>query len=459
MFKRGAEPDPVVPLLDLPNGNLRPYQIPAAKHLLSGPFVLGDDVGVGKTHPTLAALHSLLASDTIDGALIICPTSLEGQWCEAVAEFLQMEATPIRAGQPPETGKISVCTFARVRRDEYFEAIYSKIANPRWAVCIEEVHKIATWGTQQFEAVRILTKRTHFLWALSGTEVRNQPDSYYPIYYLVRNRFLDRDDYLSYFQGGNGKWRPGKLTALQAVRNQFTLRRVKKDVLKDLPPKTEIRIPLRMTGKLAKLYTDMQKKEGVVLETKDDFEEITAKGILSKITRLFQLASWPGTLGEVGVDLTKTPKWDALLNILENHSDESVIIWSHWPDTIQAIAKALEREFKTKVPTVFGATSRTMRDKARKAFMSGKARFLVANPLAYGEGVNLQKGSVAVYWDLNHRKDTWIQSQDRIYRSGQTLAVFIYYLLYCNTIEPKCLDWLQEKRYLEEKITGKGNQV
>lgn len=454
-----VEPKPLCKLLPLPRGKLRGYQIEPAQHMLSGPFLLGDDRGVGKTPPALAAMHSLLEAGLVEGVLILCPTSLEEQWCELASYFLDRKVHKLRVGETPKTGEITACTYTRARMDGYFEEIYLQCASPKWMVLLDEVHKIAGWGSQQFESVRMILRKVFFRIALSGTEVRNQPDSYFPIYHLIRQADLHRDEYLSYFQGGNGKWRKERLTALQAVRAQFSLRREKTEVLKELPEKTETPIQVPMKGHQKKLYNQMVGEEGIVVKTAEDVKQLHTQGILSKLIRLSQIAAWPGTLGDKVEPITKLEKWETLKDLIIDHEPESIIVWSYWPDVLRALQSPISKLVGHQVPVVYGATSAKNRDKARRDFMSGKVRVLLANPLAYGEGVNLQKGSVAIYWDIGPRKDTWLQSVDRIYRSGQELRVFIYYLLSMGTVEVACYEWLHEKLDMERKIIGKGKKV
>jgi SNF2 family DNA or RNA helicase len=180
-------------------------------------------------------------------------------------------------------------------------------------------------------------------------------------------------------------------------------------------------------------------------------QELTENQFIVAYLRLLQLAAHPMLVGETRIDLT--PKSERLLQLVEDSGEQSVIVWSNWPDIIDWLAAAIQSKGISCLP-VHGGTSKEKRIQAKDSFMAGETRVLVANPGVWGEGVNLQKASIMIDHDYHPSLSRWKQSRARAHRMGQTLPVTNYRLFHSSSIEVQVLDWLEEKVRLSTIITG-----
>lgn len=441
-------------LLAIPE--LRPYQIQGAHRLVKGNLLLGDDMGTGKTCQMLAALAAIEKQ-----ALVVVPNdSIAWEWQAQVEKFnLPFQSLVIDRSrrEDPGTFDLYFVTYAKARRPDYLQHLL-KLVEGR-VLILDEGHRAGRVTSQQHHACYELSENAERIWVSSGTEVSGTPDDYYGVFRLVvpchygPHLLVGPELWVKYFKAkGTKAWAEARLKEdLHTVRRGFGLRRTKAEVCKELPPITEIDYALPMHPIQVAQYMDMKRDLQTKVQSLYGEQELTENQFIVAYLRLMQLAAHPMLLGETRVNLT--PKTERLLELVEDAGDQSVLVWSNWPDVIEWLAGHI-RDKGIDCLAVHGGTSQAQRTAARDAFMERRVRCLVANPGVWGEGVNLQVASIMIDHDYHPSLSRWKQSRARAHRIGQTLPVTSYRLYHSGSIERQILDWLQEKGRLSAIITG-----
>lgn len=423
-----------------------------------GGWLLADDMGLGKTMQCLGGYQVMKERGDIDGMLVLGTPSILGQWDEETKKFLGhgtflLEEPSDALMLQDFTGGIVCCSYPKVWRDPYQEALLRLVRRLRIRIVLDEAHKSGTEDSKQHQALTVLMSNQPFKMAMTGTEVKNQPDSWLAVYKLLTGIRVSRKRFGANFSNSQGKWDETKLARIQVVRNQFGIRRTQEEVLKELPPLTEIlhAVPLNQEqSRLLKTLSD----GGTLFKIGPDGEPvgISSKGTLGAITREFQITSHPML---VGGTTEPTPKWDVLKDVLDGRGDQQAIVWSYHPETLDWLKERLIKE-KMSCEVVHGGVSDKQRDKIRTNFWDKKFDILLANPMSYAEGVNLQCASLVLYWDEHYSKDLWEQSRKRAYRMGQQRPVTIIYLRTEGTIEMEAYNWVRTKKVLADVMIGEG---
>lgn len=441
---------------------LRDYQRVGVGVLkVPGGRLLADDMGLGKTAQALIAYGMLRHEqpENVRGMVVLCPPNVLAQWGEEAKKFLGVDCYTLEAPGDvafiPSEG-IIVMAYPKVFRDPYQSALLELMRSRKWVLCMDEIHRSGAEGTQQHEALKAMVVGPVWKWGLTGTEVRDGPDSFVPVYRLLTGGTITTESFMSYFCRASGEWSEKRLSRVRQVRNQFGIRRCKAEVLTELPPITEMVHHIELTPEQAQMRDTL--REGGYLKRlgKDGMEElIENKGILGEMIRDFQICSHPLCLGG---STKATLKWPLVREIITNRGDQQVILWSYHPDTIEWLADQL-RKISIPCETVHGGVSQKQRDDHRTRFIAGEYPVLVANPLSYAEGVNLQNASIIIYWDEHFSKDKWQQSRARVYRLGQTLPVTVHHIVHPGTVEAKCFDYVRVKKQLSDAMIGEAQRV
>lgn len=442
---------------------LRPYQVDGGSLMIRpGGTRLADQMGLGKTGQALAAYAYLKAKGLAKVMIVVGPPSVLKQWGEEAHKFVGEGAyvieEPVDIVAAPEEGIICI-NYAKLYRDPYQSYLLKLIRTRDTIVCMDEFHKAGHEGSVQNQALSHMCRGAKWRWGLTGTEVKNQPDSVLPGYRLLTGATIKGEEFRSYYCRSNGTWDEEKLERVQTVLRQHGVRRLQADVLQDLPPLTEMLHVIPLGEEEKKLLATL--KAGGVLEVLDEdgltVKLIQSKGVLGHHIREFQITSHPMLVGGKA-ELKDLHKWQRLREILMERGDQQVIVWSYHPDTLDWLHKQL-KTLGLDSRVVHGGVNQTTRDEIRQQFWAGSFPVLLANPLSYAEGVNLQCASVNIYWDEHWSKDAWEQSTRRSYRLGQERPVTIHYLRTEGTIEMTCFNWVRRKKELADAMVGEATNV
>ena len=443
-LKRGRRPEPVDPPASF-KASLRPYQADGLAWLdflratgFGG--VLADDMGLGKTVQTLAFLAREKAEGRLDRpALIIAPTSVLPNWQAETERFapglsvlaLRGQDRHLLFGQIPKHDLV-LTTYPLLLRDhevllaqEFHVAILDEaqsIKNPR-ATVTGLVHRI---------------KARHRL-ALTGTPLENNLGEVWSLFEFVSPGLLgDQTAFRRTFRTPIEKHGDKAAQAFLSRRlKPFMLRRTKAEVVKELPPKTEIVERIRLEGAQRDLYETVRS----VMHEKVR-AEIEKKGLakshivfLDALLKLRQVCCDPRLLKMPQArKVQETAKLERLMEMIPELVGEGrrILLFSQFTSMLALIEAEL---VALKIPYVMLTGDTADRATPVKAFQSGKVPLFLVSLKAGGTGLNLTAADTVIHYDPWWNPAVENQATDRAHRIGQTKPVFVYKLIVEDGIE------------------------
>lgn len=424
---------------------LRPYQEDGARWLqflrdgeLGG--ILADDMGLGKTLQTLTAL---------DGrALVVCPRSVLFNWKSEIEKFRPGLRVAVYHGpsRALDAGAdVTLTTYAVLRLDQ------EALAAEQWsAVVLDEAQAIKNPESQSARAACSL--RAGFRLALSGTPVENRLDELWSLMRfsnpgLFGGRAAFRDRFEARIAAGDAE----AASALRARIKPFVLRRLKREVARDLPPRTDIVRTIELDERERATY------ESVRAASKREIVERLGEGvsplaILEALLRLRQAACHPALLP--GQSAESSSKVEALMDLLESATSEGhkVLVFSQWTSLLDLVEPKLRD-----AGLAFGRIDGTTRD--REAVVSefqseAGPPVLLLSLKAAGTGLNLTAADHVVLLDPWWNPAAEDQAADRAHRIGQDRPVMVYRLAAKDTVEEAILALQERKRAVADAALG-----
>ncbi|HJN89763.1 MAG TPA: DEAD/DEAH box helicase, partial [Verrucomicrobiota bacterium] len=454
----------------LPDGvcaQMRPYQLDGfnflchlAKLKLGG--ILADDMGLGKTLQTLTWLSWLRTSRRKNAktkpSLVVCPASVLHNWRRESERFTpDMKVLVLESGQARHNLRkkvpdhdIVVTNYSILRRD--LEAL-SKFDFR--AIILDEAQFIKNPSAQVTKSVKEL-KADHKL-ALTGTPIENRMLDLWSIVDFVQPNYLGNQDHFSqvYDLRGAEKDESAARIArrkLSAKLRPLLLRRVKKQVAKDLPDRVEQRLDCELPEEQRKLYLAELKRsrEQVMKAVKQKGVAKSKMHVLAALTRLRQICCHPGLVGSD----TESGKMDTLYELVEPLLEEGhkVLVFSQFVRMLQILEKQCEDRA---MPTYMLTGETKNRQDVVNAFQEDEspAVFLLSLRAA-GTGLNLTSASYVVIYDPWWNPAVEAQAIDRTHRIGQTATVNAYKMISPGTVEEKIWDLQQQKAKTVSDVLG-----
>ena len=449
---------------ELPNGMediLRPYQITGYRWLCSLAHygmggILADDMGLGKTLQTITYVLANPGTHT----LIVCPTSLAYNWQDEFSKFAPQIATQIISGTPQERADLMqqstdvpvwITTYPLIRKDVdlYKAQIFD-------ACFIDEAQFIKNPTSLGAKAVKAVQAKHRF--ALTGTPIENTLSELWSIFDFVMPGFFGR---YRQFEECYEKpiLRDHDSVQMQKLRRKirpFVLRRMKKEVLTELPDKIETRRMAEMGAKQRKIYESYLAR--IQMELAGD-EENTPGGnrmqVLAALTRLRQICCHPATFasnyhgGSGKLDLLM----EQLPDILEG--GHSVIVFSQFTSMLSIIAHELKQR---NIPFFYlaGSTSAQERKREVKEFNRGEVKVFLISLKAGGTGLNLTGADTVIHFDPWWNPAVEDQATDRAYRIGQKKKVQVIKYVMKDSIEEKIYELQKRKKQLSDQLIQAG---
>lgn len=449
---------------ELPNGMediLRPYQITGYRWLCSLAHygmggILADDMGLGKTLQTITYVLANPGTRT----LIVCPTSLAYNWQDEFSKFAPQIATQIISGTPLERADLMqqstdvpvwITTYPLIRKDVdlYKAQIFD-------ACFIDEAQFIKNPTSLGAKAVKAVQAKHRF--ALTGTPIENTLSELWSIFDFVMPGFFGR---YRQFEECYEKpiLRDHDSVQMQKLRRKirpFVLRRMKKEVLTELPDKIETRRMAEMGAKQRKIYESYLAR--IQMELAGD-EENTPGGnrmqVLAALTRLRQICCHPATFasnyhgGSGKLDLLM----EQLPDILEG--GHSVIVFSQFTSMLSIIAHELKQR---NIPFFYlaGSTSAQERKREVKEFNRGEVKVFLISLKAGGTGLNLTGADTVIHFDPWWNPAVEDQATDRAYRIGQKKKVQVIKYVMKDSIEEKIYELQKRKKQLSDQLIQAG---
>ncbi|MFI8823584.1 DEAD/DEAH box helicase [Streptomyces sp. NPDC053431] len=431
---------------------------------------LADDMGLGKTI-TLIALHLHRQGDptTAGPTLVVCPTSLMGNWQREIERFAP--GTPVRrfhggsrtldglaaggGGDDPlaDSGFV-LTTYGTMRLDA------ARLAEVPWGLVVaDEAQHVKNPYSATARALRTIGSKARV--ALSGTPVENNLSELWAILDWTTPGLLGglgafRTRYASAVEGGGD---PGAAARLAALVRPFLLRRRKSDpgIAPELPPKTETDHAVALTKEQAGLYEAVVRETLTAIAEADGMER---RGLVVKLlTGLKQICNHPAQyLKEERPRIAgRSGKLELLDELLDTilAEEASVLVFTQYV----GMARLLEEHLAARgVPTQFlhGGTPVTEREAMVARFQDGEVPVFLLSLKAAGTGLNLTRAGHVVHYDRWWNPAVEAQATDRAYRIGQTQPVQVHRLVAEGTIEDRIADMLERKRALADSVLGTG---
>lgn len=451
---------------------LRPYQrrgFSWLAHLteLGLGACLADDMGLGKTVQLLTyLLHRQQQHDDPRPVLLVCPTSVIGNWERELSRFAPSLSVLRHYGieriqnaddfAPAASGKLILTSYGLLRRDiDWLKEV------PFGLCVLDEAQFIKNSAAATARAARSIKTNAHI--ALTGTPVENHLTELWSIMEFLNPGLLGpRETFRREIAVPVERYgREDVAEKLRRMVAPFILRRVKTDptVISDLPEKQEHKVFCSLTREQANLYQQAVNEAMLDIEGVDG---MTRRGrVLALLTALKQICNHPAHyLREQGPLAGRSGKLDRLLEMLEQvlSSGDRALIFTQYREMGERLARSLTRLHGKHVPFLHGGVSRVARDEMVRRFQEEPraSRLLVISLKAGGTGLNLTAATQVFHFDRWWNPAVEDQATDRAYRIGQQRNVQVYKLLCTGTVEDKIDQMLESKRDLAERVVTQG---
>ncbi|MFC8870571.1 DEAD/DEAH box helicase [Streptomyces sp. NPDC057148] len=421
---------------------------------------LADDMGLGKTI-TLIALHLHRQTDATAAGptLVVCPTSLMGNWQREIERFAP--GTPVRRFHGTKRdlegladGEFVLTTYGTMRLDT------GRLSAVPWGLVVaDEAQHVKNPYSETARQLRSIGTRARV--ALTGTPVENNLSELWAVLDWATPGLLGRLGTFRrhYAQAVEGGQDPAAAERLARLVRPFLLRRRKSDpgIAPELPPKTETDHPVSLTTEQAGLY------EAVVREALAEIagaDSMARRGMIVKLlTGLKQICNHPAQyLKEERPRITgRSGKLELLDELLGTILAEgaSVLVFTQYVQ----MARLLEQHLAARgVASLFlhGGSSVAARESMVRRFQDGEVPVFLLSLKAAGTGLNLTRAEHVVHYDRWWNPAVEAQATDRAYRIGQTRPVQVHRLVAEGTVEDRIAALLHRKRELADAVLGAG---
>jgi len=469
-----AQLDGSVPFAELPQppelaGTLRPYQRRGYSWLR---FLrqwglgacLADDMGLGKTIQALALISHEYAGHQRP-VLLVCPTSVVGNWQKEAAKFAPHLPVLVHHGTTRHKGEkfgqevarhaIVLSSFSLLHRDS------QALANVEWGgIILDEAQNIKNPETKQARAARSL--QAGWRVALTGTPVENNVGDLWSLMEFLNPGLL----------GSQGAFKKKFFLPIQVYGNQdasarlrritgpFILRRLKTDksIITDLPDKLEMKVFCTLTREQASLYAAVVKSAEEAIESSEGIER---KGlVLATLAKLKQVCNHPAQfLKDNSAIPDRSGKLTRLAEMIEEtlEAGDRSLIFTQFTEMGDIIQRHLQESFGTEVLFLHGGSTRKQRDRMVERFGGdhGPSIFLLSLK-AGGTGLNLTRANHVFHFDRWWNPAVENQATDRAFRIGQTKNVQVHKFLCAGTLEEKIDEMIERKKEVAGKVVGTG---
>ena len=443
---------------------LRAYQKTGLKWLkqlshLGFGGILADDMGLGKTLQVLAYVKGERPKRPV---LIVAPSALIYNWHSEIIKFIPSLKTLIIDGAKEQRRdlintvddyEIVITSYTMLRRDI---TMYSKI---QFSYCfIDEAQYIKNARTKNAISVKKIDAMHKF--ALTGTPIENSILELWSIFDFVMSGYLGTlSEFRNKYMSTNGQ-KADSLT-LEQLRERvkpFIMRRMKADVLEELPEKIEHTMYADLTGEQKDMYIahlSLAKKK-----TMSMFEDGSANSIqiLSLLTRLRQICCHPSVFDENYI--YGSGKLDLLIELTQNSIDggHRLLVFSQYTSMLSLIREQFEKR-GIRCFYLDGKTPSYERVEMSQRFNDGEREVFLISLKAGGTGLNLTGADTVIHYDPWWNPAAMDQASDRAYRIGQTRAVQVIKLVSRGTIEEKIIRLQESKRSLANDIIQINNDT
>lgn len=453
------------------HAKLRPYQVRGYSWLA---FVrewglgacLADDMGLGKTIQTLSLIQRDRRAGEARPVLLVCPTSVVGNWQKEAARFTPELSVMVHHGVTRSRGDafvkqasehaMVVSSYSLLHRD------FEHLKDVPWAgIVLDEAQNIKNPETKQAAAARSLN--ADYRIALTGTPVENNVGDLWSMMEFLNPGLLGtRSEFKRNFfvpiQSGRD---PEAAVRLKKITGPFVLRRLKTDksIIEDLPEKQEMKVFCILTKEQASLYAAVVKDS---MDAIKSAEGMKRKGVvLATITRLKQICNHPAQLLRDNSPLQgRSGKLARLSEMVEEGMSvgDRVLIFSQFAEMGFMLQRHLEETFGRETLFLHGGVPKKQRDQMVERFqeeIDGPPVFILSLK-AGGTGLNLTRANHVFHFDRWWNPAVENQATDRAFRLGQTKNVQVHKFVCAGTFEEKIDQMIEQKKEIAANVVGTG---
>ena len=428
------------------------YQIQGIKFLLSNKSaLLADQMGTGKTVMTTTAIRILFIKGLIKKAMVVVPSNLINVWQSHLKnwapelQFLTINDTKdMRNILWQIRAHVYIISYDTLKNDYKEKSVLLKDFSKNLdLIVLDEAHNIKNKDTFKAKAVKSISKNAHYRWALSGTPLQNNIKELVSLLeFLIPNQKFDNLT----------------IEELKEILKSIMLRRLKKDVLSQLPEKLPPEIEKFELSPIQKQYYEnylnyersrlLNLYERIKYEK--NFNYMMKQNLIFSLQKLRQICNFPP-------ESIHSPKVERLKEIVKELADqkEKVVIFTNFVNEgVDKIIKNLKTILQPQqIVSYHGSLKPEEKNLAVKKFVEDeKCLVFVGTINAAGEGLTLTSSSYVIFFDLHWNPAKMWQAEDRVHRIGQKNKVNIYTFITQNTVEEKILQKLEEKRSMINNV-------
>ncbi len=394
---------------------------------------LADDMGLGKTLQVLA----LLLQESVRGPqLVVCPTSVLSNWQQQAAQFAPSLKLMVLEGRGRQAqlerlgpGHIALCSYGILLQDA------ERLAELQWrTVILDEAQYIKNPESKTARAACSLPADIRV--ATTGTPVENRLTELWSLFQFLNPGLLGS---LSGFQKRFVE-RPDARSRLRRLVAPFLLRRLKTQVLRELPPRTDIDLEVELSERERAVYETLRQQAVLSCEPLQ---------LLAQLMKLRQACCHPALVGIEG----GSSKLEAFMQLAGElrAGKHRVLVFSQFVELLQLLRKRLEEEDWSYL-YLDGSTPSAQRPALVNEFQRGETEFFLISLKAGGTGLNLTAADYVVHLDPWWNPAVEDQASDRAHRLGQTRPVTVYRLVAKDTLEERVLQLHAHKRELARTV-------
>lgn len=440
---------------------MRPYQINGFQWLKTLEVygfggILADDMGLGKTLQIIAVLLQAKEEKKGGVSLIVAPASLIYNWQEEIRRFApQLSTQVISGGQAERRNRLAcmegydvvITSYDLLKRDiaEYEEKAFLYQV-------IDEAQYIKNHTTAAAKAVKCIQSKIKF--ALTGTPIENRLSELWSIFdYLMPGFLYGYETFRKELESPIAKNQDREAAErLKRMVSPFILRRLKQDVLKELPDKLEEIQYTVFEESQRKLYDGqvVHMQEILNSQSSEEFSKNKLQ-ILSELTKLREICCDPGLLFENynGESAKRSMCMDLVKRAMEG--EHRILIFSQFTSMLSLLEQDLLQE-GIAFYKITGATKKEERLRLVKQFNEGDVPVFLISLKAGGTGLNLTGADTVIHYDPWWNQAAQNQATDRAHRIGQRKVVTVYKLIAKDSIEEKIVKMQEMKKNLADEI-------
>ncbi len=445
--------------------SLRNYQVDGIRWLdrlrcmhLNG--ILADEMGLGKTLQAITTLTQFRNTGQKFHSIVVCPTSLVYNWKEEFNKFNpEFKVLPVD-GNPTQRKKlldeidqydVIITSYTLLQKDiEFYKTIAFGYA------ILDEAQHIKNRTTRNAQSVKMIQAAHRLI--LTGTPIENSLDELWSLFdFLMPGLLSSYDRFVEKYIRQSNTTPVGKnLDNLRQKLAPFILRRMKQDVLSDLPPLSEIVYHCHLSEvqqQLYRSYAASAREELSQLVKKEGFDRVQIH-VLATLTRLKQICCHPAIFAKDRAETGDSSKYDMLLELLQTliEGKHKTVIFSQYTRMLSIMREDLQRQgirFE-----YLDGSSKNRLSIVKKFNEDQNIPIFLVSLKAGGSGLNLVGADTVVLYDMWWNPAIEDQAVRRAHRYGQKKSVSSYKLVTLNTIEEKILELHKRKRTLVKEVVS-----